>query len=237
MLTDEKLPRREFLRLGVYTAAAAAGSGLLGGVDSLFAASSDGLDPLLSVGYVANPPENGTSARLVDAGVISSGDPLFLSRSALVTITDYSRAAKYRGGVSGNEIDAVYPAHGYTPEKFPKFRAWIAVTRSGEEPSAANARFTLPVTSDGGALFAIRRLNSGSGNGAPWTDSLLRFSLGVESGTLKLQRGVYVVAFRESPSDSVPNWAGYRIGRANGAFTISPAAPFSYVVVSIDYAS
>src|SRR5437016_6282055 len=108
MFTDEKLPRREFLRISSVVVASAAASGLFH-AESLFAASSSegGLDPLLSVGYVADVPAPGASVRLGYASEILMGDPAFLSRSALVTITSYSRGPKYRRLPNGSEIDAI----------------------------------------------------------------------------------------------------------------------------------
>lgn len=235
MITDTKLPRREFLRLSLVAAAGAAASGAVP-LSLLGAASGSAVDPVLSVGYGSGAPENDQAVRLGDAGGLLSGDVEFLRRSVLVTIGGFARGSKQRGVPTGHEVDAIFPAHGYTPEKYPRFRAWLTVNETDDAISTV-ARFVLPVSSDGGAQFVVRRLASQAQKSAApvWQESLLRLGLGVDSGVLKLQRGIYVVAFRDTAGDNVPNWSSYRLVRQGGALTI-PSAPFSYVLLTVDYA-
>jgi len=234
---DYLLPRRDFLRLGSVAVAGLAASGVFS--PALFAANEPAIVPLLSVGYAPIAPANNGTVRLDYASSLIAGDPAFLSKMAKVTIEGYARGRKYQGNLSGTALDAIYPVHGYTPDKYPHFWAFFYAGQNGEERASGPLRFTLPVTSNNGAQFLVRRLksgaDSGNGQGATPERSLLSFSLGVESGSLKLQRGVYVIAFRESGSDDAPNWAGYTLRRTNGMLTV-PNAPFSYVIVSFAYA-
>ena len=234
---DKKLPRREFLRISSVVVAGTAAASFIDGTPLLAAvtAPASASLPLLSVGYVEKVPENGVSARLRYAGDLTSGDPGFLKRSAQIVISSYARNAKFRGQDGGFEVDAIFPAHSYTPEKYPRFRAWLALEHKGTESASSGSRFVLPVTSTEGAQLVVRRLRVGIEAAAKNDEALLPLSLGVESGTLKLQRGVYVVAFREAPGEEVPNWYNLSIASANGVLSI-PNATFSYVMITVDYA-
>lgn len=235
MPTDKKLPRREFLKIGSLAIVGTAASGLFR-PERLFAAAADAaVVPLLSVGYVPQAPdEEHPAARLGYASELLMGDTAFLSRGARVTLGSFERHSKTRSQApAGVEIDAIYPANGYAPDKFPRFRAWMAINKDGNELGAPGARFTMPVTSTAGVQFVVGRPGSEANENAA---ALLRLSTGVESGTLKLQRGLYVIAFRESGSDSAPNWGAYRLVWNKGALSI-PNASFSYVIMTIDYAN
>lgn len=239
MFTDKKLPRREFLRISSTAIAGTAAVTIIPGGDSLLAAiatPASGMAPLLSIGYVDKAPATDASVRLGYASSLISGDTEFLSRPALITLTSFSRHMKVRGNGATFEVDAVYPAQSYAASKFPRFRAFFAIDQNGTEAGSPGARFSLPVTATGGAQFVIRRLNAdGKATDAASNEVLLALSTGVESGTLKLQRGVYVVAFRERAGDDVPNWAGYKLVNDKGVLYI-PNAQFSYVLMTVDYA-
>ena len=232
---DKKLPRREFLRISSVVVAGTAAAGLIDGSPLLAAIrAASPLLPLLSVGYVDSVPEDGSPARLRYAADLASGDPGFIRSSARIAISSYVRNANFRGQDGGFEVDAIFPVLNYEPERYPRFRSWMAVENGGVESTSPGARFTIPVTSTGGAQFVVKRLRIGS---QPSTsdEALLPLSIGVESGTIKLQRGVYVVAFRESLGEAEPNWYGLTIRSTNGALSI-PDAGFSYVIITVDYA-
>jgi|ERR1051325_10720254 hypothetical protein len=230
---DKKLPRREFLRMGSVIVAGTAAAGLIPG-RSLFAGATDGVAPVSSVGFAPSAPEDGAHVGLQYASAIGFGDPGFLSHRAAITVTDFTRGAKFRTTGNSFEVDAIFPANSYSPDKYPRFRAWLTPGRDDGENAAAGARFTMPVTSTEGARLVVRKLAI-DGSTDPGSESLLTFSTGVESGTLKLQRGIYVVALREPGRDAAPTWGSFTLARdRQGALTI-PNANFSYLLLTIDY--
>jgi hypothetical protein len=64
----------------------------------------------------------------------------------------------------------------------------------------------------------------------------LALALGTGFGAMKLQRGVYIVAFRESNGDAVPPWSSHSVSLKNGQLVVDSEA-FSYAVLTIDYAN
>ena len=83
----------------------------------------------------------------------------------------------------------------------------------------------MPVTAADGLQLAAR--------GA--TETRLALTLGSQSDALKLQRGVYVIGLRESPSDALPAWSALSLRRVDDGFAVDTTA-FSYIVVTVDYA-
>jgi len=209
-----RLARRDFLKTGSAVVAGAALAGLL--PERLFAANADAA--VLSVGF-AELPAVGESARLGAAERVLAGDPAFISRGARVGVGSYRRAAKYDGRPGKQALAAIFPAFGYEPARYPRFNAWSF-------PGAAAVRFTMPVTAADGLQLAVRDAN----------ESRLALTLASRSDALKLARGVYVIALRESSSDAVPSWSGLTLRRTADGFVVDTAA-FSYIVVSVDYAN
>ena len=68
----------------------------------------------------------------------------------------------------------------------------------------------------------------------PSTIQQSRVSLSLSSGAgPKLQRGVYVIALRESAADKAPNWSWYTVENSNGHFSIANLG-VSHVILTID---
>jgi hypothetical protein len=211
---SQGIARREFLKSGSVAAALLALHPV-----SLFAASNS--SAVLSVGFADRVPAPGEGVRLIGAERVLSGDPAFISRGARVTIGSFHRAPKYDGRPGGAAIAAIFPVLSYAPESYPRFNAWIFDGRtadSGRRP----VRFSMPVTATQGVQFAVQR-------------NLLPLTLGSDSSALKLQRGVYVIALRESAADSPPPWSALTLGNAADGLAVDSTA-FSYVVITLDFA-
>ena len=217
------LPRREFLKAGSAAAFGMAFAGLV--PQRLFAASTD--NAILSVGF-APLPAAGASVRLGAAEQTLSGDPSFISRGARVMVSSYHRAAKYDGKPGGPSLAAIFPALGYDPARYPRFNAWSFSGQGATDSGRRTVRFNLPVTATQGLQFAARQ------NGAK-AETLIALTFGSRSDELKLQRGVYVIALRESPSESLPSWSAQTLRMLGGDLTVD-ATTFSYIVVTIEYA-
>jgi hypothetical protein len=232
-MSSRKVARREFLKTG---SAAAIGLSAMVSAESLFAAAPTDrmIMPLLGVGYAPEVPEAGHSVRLAAAGKALSGDPSFISRGARVTIHSFARMRRHKALAGGAAIDVIHPALSYTPEKYPRFRAWAYSTdKNAVENDGGPIGFTVPVTATQGLQFVIRRV-PGETDETP-VEMPLALTLGSETGALKLQRGVYVIAFRESFGDSVPPWSAHSVSLRNGQYVVDATA-FSYAVMLIDYA-
>ena len=228
-----RIGRRAFLKTGGF-----ATLGLAAGAfraPALFAATrartvGRGSGALLSVGFASLPDERNPAPRLVPADTLLSGDPTFISRFASVTVSGYSRATRQRGASGGLIVDAIFPALSYTPEKFPRFQAWTMSGRETGDAFGAPLHFTIPVTSTQGLQFAVRRMGAEAGDETP-----VVLALDSSPDSMKLQRGVYVFAFRETPQDEMLSWSSYRVSEKNGAMMLD-ASTFSWVSLVIDYA-
>jgi hypothetical protein len=232
-MSARKVARRDFLKAG--SAAAIGFTAVALTPQSLFAAPprDRGILPLLSVGYAPEIPEPGHSVRLAAADKALLGDPAFISRGARVTIQSFARAERYEGMQGGAGIDVIHPVIGYAPEKYPRFKAWTYSVDKNLDNIAGPIRFTVPVTGTQGLQLVIRRVTFETDE--PATESLLPLTLGSEFGALKLQRGVYVIAFREAARDSVPPWTAHSVRSKGGQLVVDTEA-FSYAVLTIDYA-
>jgi len=231
-MSARKVARREFLKTG--SAAAIGLSAVAVAPQSLFAAAigDRAFRPLLSVGYAASVPEAGESVRLSAADKALMGDPAFISRGARVTVRSFARASRYQGNAGGAAVDVIHPVIGYAPEKYPRFHAWAYSTdKNGLDNVSGSIGFTVPVTATQGLQFVVRAHDGDETT----TGTQLALTLGTAFGALKLQRGVYVVAFRESTSDSLPPWSAHSVSLKNGQLVVDTQA-FSYAVLTIDYA-
>ena len=232
------LPRREFLRLSATAALGVAASGLIDPA-RLLADSTETL-PLLSIGF-AELPESGARTRLGAADSMLISDPSFLGRGAAVKIAGFGRGSRTDIQNGGIQFDAVYPVFSRSSDRYPRFNAWNLDTRDGVRTEGNRVRFTMPVTATGGLQFLIHRRADvtpvdPTKPAAPSVSQQNQVSLSLSSGSgPKLQRGVYVFAFRESVSDSAPAWSRYAVENDNGVLSV-PGLDVSYVVVHIDYA-
>jgi hypothetical protein len=196
----------------------------------VFAANSSSFSPLMSIGFAPALPASGSSTRLADAASLYLPDPAFLSRGARVTVIGSARGPKHAGEPGGVAVDAAMPALRTTPARF---RFWSAA----DNGISGNLSFVVPVVATSGINFVARRMKQTTKkeamaatapadvDPAPFT-----LSLGSAAGP-KLQRGVYVVALRESPGEVLTDWSRFTIA-ANGI----PGADFAWVILKIDYA-
>jgi hypothetical protein len=192
-----------------------------------FAAPSTGFSPLISIGFAPALPPNGASVRLADAASLLLPDPTFLSHDARVSVAGSARAAKHANDPGGVAVDAVMSK---------RFRFWSAAA-SG--PSG-NLAFNVPVVATSGINFVARRMKDTTKKDetspaapADVDPTPFTLSLGSAAGP-KLQRGVYVVALRESAGESIGDWSRFSIAANQGAYSI-PGADFAWVILKIDY--
>lgn len=231
------MPRREFLRI---SSVAAVGVIAVSVSDkALFAASAGSLDPLLSVGYAPSLPEKGFSTRLVSADSLSSPDPTFIRKGARVAIYGGQRAERNRTTIGGLAIDAVMPVRSRLPENYSRFNAWSVVGRDGMDSLSGFIQFTMPVIATTGLAFVVRHI---TGKPLPVSESQpaleaenTSFALSLSNGDgPKLQRGVYIVAMRESENESAPSWSRLSIVNNDGVYSVS-GGNFAYAIVEVDY--
>jgi hypothetical protein len=234
------IPRREFLRLSATAAVGVAASGLIE-PSRLLAAGNDTL-PLLSIGFAAMP-EPGTRKYLADAGSMLMSDGAFLSHRAEVRIAGSGTGA--RSDVQNGSIvfDVVYPVLSRKPEDYPHFNAWSLHAENGVRTVSNGVRFSMPVTAKDGLQFLIHRQDAGTKSddptkpAAPSATQQSRVSLSLASGDgPKLQRGVYVIALRESAADRAPYWQGLVVENNNGHFVV-PNIAVSHLILTVDYAA
>lgn len=199
--------RRDFLR---YSSTAAAGFAIALSQSKLFAAQQTTLVPLLSVGYAAPG-----SMQLSNASRILSSDPTFISRDARVTICGGARADKYQKTAGGVAVDAIYPPG---PVLF-----WSAAKNCTTRGNSV----VMEVPSTGGLSFSVKNL-------AAKTESIVMLGLASKADP-KLQRGVYVIAIRESSADAAPDWNRLSLARQGGRLAIAGLA-VDHAILSIDYA-
>src|SRR5438034_2331309 len=234
-LLNVPVARRQFLKASSVAAIGFAAAGLIR-PDSLFGAAIT--VPLLGVGFTPADDVVHGNARLIDATSALSGDPTFISRGARLTISSFSPAARGHKTQEGAAIDAIFPILGREAEKYPRFQAWsFRAKESGLE--SGRGSFTMPVTATDGIQLVVRPLPApgAEASAAAATQSPFALSLGSASGSYKLQKGTYVVAFRDANgSDGAPNWNRLYLARHDEGDLYVPGARFSYVVVNVDYA-
>jgi len=199
-----------------------------------FAAASGSFVPLISIGFASALPANGTFVRLSSAGSLYLPDPTFLSRGARVTVVGSARGAKHVAEPGGVAVDAIMPTLGRAPARF---RFWGAA----ETGTSGNLSFTVPVVATSGINFVARRMKQSTKKDelsptapADLDPTPFTLSLGSAAGP-KLQRGIYVVALRESASETLSDWSAFSIVANQGAYSVAGAG-FAWVILKIDYA-
>jgi hypothetical protein len=224
------MDRRRFLATGCKAAAGVTALALT--QKGIFAATS-GFTPLMSIGFAPALPAEGNAVRLADAASLYLPDPTFISRGARVSVVASARGARHVNDADGIAVDAAMPAYGN-----PRFRFWSAAGNS----VGGNLGFTVPVLAASGINFVARRVKQTTKKDetatAPPADVdpvPFTLSLGGVAGP-KLQRGVYVVALRESASETIADWGRFSIASSNGAFSVA-GADFAWVMLKIDYAT
>jgi hypothetical protein len=224
--------RRDFIKLGSVAVGALAGAGypvLAFGV---------GRASQIAAGFATSEPQENELVWLTGAARLLSGDPAFIGRDARVTIRSSTRAAAQNSKPGAAAIDVVFPVLGYQPEAYPSYRAWSWRNDANMGEASAPVSFRVPIDATNGLHLTFRRLELGAAEGgdgstATAPDDVLRLGLDSVSSSPKLQRGLYVVAYGDR---IVSNWSAVAITRRNGEIVV-PDAKFSYVVLSIDYAT
>jgi len=217
------MDRRRFL-----TTAAIGVTGFALNHKNVLAAAATGFSPLISIGFAPALPANGTSVRLADAASILMPDPTFLSHGARVTVAGSARAAKHASDPVGVAVDAVLAK---------RFRFW-SVADNGR---SGNLSFVVPVVATSGINFVARRMKqttkkdeTSASAPADVDPAPFTLSLGSAAGP-KLQRGVYVVALRESATETIGDWSAFSVVADRGAYSVAGAG-FAWVILKIDYA-
>ncbi|HLJ74800.1 MAG TPA: hypothetical protein VKU62_09455 [Thermoanaerobaculia bacterium] len=240
----KQLPRRDFLKIAsITTLGLAVPSRLL---RAMPISTPDGAgEPLLAIGYAEAVPKAGENVRVRSASSVLTGDPSFLQRGARVKFSSFARAEQYRNQrANGVAVDVVYDALSYTPSQLPRFRAWSYAGRESGDHVSGPIAFSVPVTATDGLQLVLRRMTAGvaeTAANAPRgvateNEISAKFTMSSDAGALKLCRGAYVIAFREGSADNLSSWNAFRLADDNGNLVLMPA-PFTYVVMTIDYAS
>jgi hypothetical protein len=147
----------------------------------------------------------------------------------------------------GVDVDVIFPSYGFEPESYPRFQAWGFRHVGGMQSKSSSLSMTVPVTSTEGLQMFFHRPAAAAARGravragaqpAPTpSSSMLRLDTGVTSNVLKLQRGVYVVALRETDDEREPNWNAHILSRNDSGLLLNTVATFTYLIVTIDYAA
>jgi hypothetical protein len=249
------LARRDFLMLGSMAVAGAAASTLSAGTIRRIAAPDDG--PVLSIGFTDAFDRGGMVAarglRFADAG--------FLRRGARLTVHGLWEPQPANSAPASVRVTAFFP-HETDAGRLP-FLAWTGTTGATMRPNrAGRVSFVAPLDDDGTLPLAFERAEQISPlvrrltalfTEAPAAEPLVpnlaaleragrvcRLSSG-NAGDVRLRRGTYFVALRQSAHDSQPNWGAIAIdGEAfakNGAALRQGGRPvnFTYVAISVDH--
>jgi hypothetical protein len=231
------MDRRSFLSTGCKAAVGVAALALVN--KNAFAATD--FVPLLSIGFAPALPASGGSVRLADAGTLYLPDPAFLSHGARVFVAGSARGAKHRGEIGGVAVDAVMPILGRTAERYPRYRFWSAAGDGALDSVSGNLSFTMHVEATNGITLVARRLKQTTkkealSSTAPADVDATPFTLSLGSAAgPKLQRGVYVVALRESPSETFSDWSRFSLVANEHGVSVA-GADFDWVILKVDYA-
>lgn len=228
--TVSKYARRDFLKL---TSISVVGVTVAGAWPTFALAAS--ASPL-SVGYASSEPEDGGHRSLVAADSMLMGDPSFLSHDAKVTIRSSFRSVAATKQLDSVAIDVVFPELGANARSYPSFRAWSSGSDGFRHLSSRRVTFRVPMDGMNGLLLNfVREASAATKNpNAGHPDASVTLGLGSSSGEPKLQRGIYVVAFRESNDSADPVWGRLDLTRRGSELAISGGS-FSYVIFSVDY--
>jgi hypothetical protein len=136
-----------------------------------------------------------------------STDPLLVSRGARISTRGGQRGDKYLKSPGGIAVDAVFPSARHV--------CFWSATKS----CITKATTIVPAVAGSGVPVSVQCFTTKG-------ESLLNLG----------QRGVYVIALRESASDAAPNWSRLDLVRNGNRFVI-PGLTTGYVILSVDYAS
>jgi hypothetical protein len=248
------LERRGFLRLSSVAMFGIATTGLadtaVQGVKSVFLPEKL---PLMSIGYAKT--FDGANERMIPAERISSGDHAFADGGVRLRIAGFWRAPQHRGTPLSIAVNVHYPDA--------PFIAWSSASRGSALTSGSPIGATIPIDTTHALQISIDSLTArpsmvrsitrrvlNSGDDQPRVEqSIATIGFGSSDAPAKLRRGVYVLAIRESDRDVTPDWSSIRWSSAESGMTAngdgplrvasvigSNPAPFSYVVLTTDYA-
>jgi hypothetical protein len=121
-----------------------------------------------------------------------------------VSVAGGRRAPRYEKSAGAFAVDPIFPAG---PVFF-----WTV----GRFSQSAFASIAVPVTGPGGVSFAVKNLPAK-----------------IQSPLTIGQRGIYVIALRESAEDIAPNWNRLDLVR-DGARYVLPGLPVSHAILAIE---
>ena len=247
------LQRREFLALGSIAVAGVAASGLSGQVLRVALAPAR-VVPLLSVGYFAGSFSDlaaGGAGRVLSAESLSAGDGSLAESGIRLRIHGLSRAAGRQpeaGTIGLNTLYRVgntrvphlsWSCSTYAAGEQQKRSASFIVPVDAGSPLelAVSSRALLPATAASFAAADVARQDLGivEANGR----SIAALSLGAARGAMKLRRGTYLLALRNSEKQRQPDWLSVRFAApSEGAAPVllQGGAPvsFDYLTLSVE---
>ncbi|HEY2322163.1 MAG TPA: hypothetical protein VGJ82_04780 [Thermoanaerobaculia bacterium] len=245
--------RRDFLRLSSVAAVGVAASAFAdGAVQSITESLMPRPLPLMGVGYWNGTFAEPSSHRLVNAEHLSSGDRAFSQSGARLRIAGFWRAPQHENEPLTVGVNVHFPVAG-APDGRAPFIAWASVSPAR---TASPTAFTVPVDGSNPIELSVDtavRVNAPALHRElpepAREESFLRIGMGGDGA--KLRRGVYFVAVRESSKDPRPDWSSIHVVAPKDG-VLSPkgtgplfaetlfgrrAVPFSYVVLTADYAT
>ncbi|MFP5245379.1 MAG: hypothetical protein ACLGH0_01705 [Thermoanaerobaculia bacterium] len=239
---DTGMHRRQFLVLSSTAVAGIAATSVSAGTPGALTMLK-GPGPVLSVGFVNSDAAEGT--RVVPAERIGLTDVRFRQSGARVTVHGLSRSATRRQQAAGVSLIAFFDTNG---QRLP-FIAWSGV-------SGARVNFRVPVDADGAISFGVERTQltsilreparrfasiftaarSQAAAEVPQHDVLERSGSVCRLGAdVKLRRGTYFIALRETTRDRVPDWGSLSVAGSSLRRGNEPV-DFDYLVLSVDHA-
>ena len=248
--------RRDFLVLSAAAAAGLAATNVHSDVLGLTASPM----PLLSIGYwngslaeLTAEQDHPSHRRVVDASRLNAADASLARDGARVTIHGFWRAGSERTPLTLG-MRAFYPVLDPATGRNASVIAWTwsygSRVHNGaklEVPIADTLDLAFERIQPAASVAPRRRLFSRSVNLS--RTELASMTPRTGASGVKLRRGVYFVALRESDADRVPSWSsmavlpGTAALDANGAGALRAStlgglqpAGFSYLVLSVDSA-
>ena len=257
------LPRRDFLVLGSTAVVCAAASSVTGATVRAIAMPAAGA--VLSVGYAEPALDDAIAAtNLISARSLRLVDSGFNLNGARIVVHGLSRPEGRSKQPASIRLNTFAPNAGAPAP----FLAWsYSMDRRGRSTVGRRVSFvaaldddgTLPLAVERHALMSLpsRRLgrlmsfarNSAADHALPnlaameQDGSVCRLSSG-DRGDVRLRRGMYFLALRESSADRPPDWSSVVVDRkaadlsANGALLrYGRPVDFEYIALTVDYAT
>jgi hypothetical protein len=228
-----KMPRRAFLAWGSALVAGTLGRRAMAAPELPATVATVVPAEVISVGYGA--PLLADTAHIIEAASLFAGDEEFVRRGARVTVfgLEGMESALAAGGIKSLALDVAYPGpDGAEPILV---HAWRFVNGPAAHVSPRNS-FVVPVGLDSGLSLILESEDCAGVR----SRAVCRFTVGLEAGCPKLQRGMYALA----PSDAF-GWRGlaWRLSDGarprlvqRGALEDAPTGPaFPCLAMTVDY--